>query len=314
MGPLEASAQRAALQHSAQAGTSAKVPTAASMRLMQAGSPGTSVLNLTCTTHTWASEDPPRRYLVSLCCSWLLGEAAPEDGQYFLYYRYGARTEACQEYGVDALGRHVACRVPSTFISSKGLEWLAVRVNGSSRRAAIRPLDQLFALPAIDRVNPPGNVTATAEGSCLSVHWEKPVSAFPTHCFDYEVRIHNERKDYLQTEKMQNTTFVGITDGASRHAIRVRAAVSARCRPQGSWGEWSRTVYAGTDEWRPWTGWLLTVLMATACLGLLLLSLACRLCHLWPRLFPPVPAPKNTIKDFFMALEYEVREATLEAA
>ncbi|KAG8516848.1 Interleukin-5 receptor subunit alpha [Galemys pyrenaicus] len=209
------------------------------------GSPGTSVLNLTCSTHTWASEDAPRQYLVSLRCSWLLGEAVPEDGQYFLYYRYGARTEACQEYGADALGRHVSCRLRRTSIRSKGLEPLAVRVNGSSARAAIRPLERLFALPAIDQVNPPGNVSATEEGRRLSVRWEKPVSAFPAHCFDYEVQIRNERTGCLQTESMKNSSLVWTMDGASWYSIRARAAVSGRCRPQGSWGAWSRPVHAG---------------------------------------------------------------------
>ena len=49
-----------------------------------------------------------------------------------------------------------------------------------------------------DRVNPPANVTAEIKGTCLSIHWEKPVSAFPSHCFDYEVKIYNAKKGYFQ--------------------------------------------------------------------------------------------------------------------
>lgn len=53
-------------------------------------------------------------------------------------------------------------------------------------------------IPNLDQVNPPLNVTADIEGSRLSIRWDKPVSAFPTHCFDYEVEIYNARKGYLQ--------------------------------------------------------------------------------------------------------------------
>lgn len=50
----------------------------------------------------------------------------------------------------------------------------------------------------LDRINPPVNVTAEIEGTCLSIQWEKPISAFPVHCFEYEVKIYNTRKNYFQ--------------------------------------------------------------------------------------------------------------------
>lgn len=139
------------------------------------GSPGTSVVNLTCTTNTVENGSAPLGpYHVSLHCAWLFGEEAPEDTQYFLYYRsvpichrcervvpshrkssrvlpcrYGARTEACRQYSHDPQRRSSACWFPSTFIEVRGHDWLAVRVSGSSRHAAIRPFDRLFALHAI---------------------------------------------------------------------------------------------------------------------------------------------------------------------
>lgn len=50
----------------------------------------------------------------------------------------------------------------------------------------------------LDRVNPPVNVTAETEGTRLSIQWEKPISAFPNHCFEYEVKIYNTRKNDFQ--------------------------------------------------------------------------------------------------------------------
>lgn len=45
-------------------------------------------MNLTCTTNTKANNYTHLRpYQVSLHCTWLVGKDAPEDTQYFLYYR-----------------------------------------------------------------------------------------------------------------------------------------------------------------------------------------------------------------------------------
>lgn len=66
-------------------------------------------------------------------------------------FRYGTRTEECQEYSQDALRRNTGCWFPRTFIDGKGRGLLAVSVSGRSRRAAIRPYDQLFDLYAIGK-------------------------------------------------------------------------------------------------------------------------------------------------------------------
>nr|KAF6474467.1 interleukin 5 receptor subunit alpha [Rousettus aegyptiacus] len=273
-----------------------------------AGAAGTSAVNLTCTANTAASEGTRgRQYRVSLRCSWLPGQASPEDTWYFLYYRYGSQTEECREYGRDVLGRSVAGWFPGTVIPGRGRDLLAVRVNGSSRHAAIRPLDRLFALHAIDQVNPPLNVTAGVEGTRLSVQWDKPISAFPTHCFEYEVKIHNARKGYFQVEKMTTQEFTSTVHGASRYSLQVRAAVSPVCRPAGPWSAWTRPVVVGSDERKPWAEWFLIALAAAV--GFLfafsLIRRASSRCHPWATLFPPVPAPKSHIKDFIVSINYE---------
>uniref|UniRef100_A0A8C6QR91 Interleukin-5 receptor subunit alpha n=2 Tax=Nannospalax galili TaxID=1026970 RepID=A0A8C6QR91_NANGA len=269
------------------------------------GAPGTSVVNLTCTTNTAMNNRTHLRpYRVSLLCTWLVGKDAPEDTQYFLYYRYGFWTEECQEYSTDALNRNTACWFPRTFINSKGLEQLAVHVNGSSKHAAIKPLDQLFFLHAIDQVNPPMNVTAEIEGTSLSILWEKPVSAFPVQCFDYELKICNMKNGYFQMEKLTTNKFISKIDDVSTYSIQVRAAVSSTCRMAGNWGEWSQPIYMGGEQ-KPLAEWFLILLPATICFILLIFSLICRVCHLWTKLFPPVPVPKNNIKDLLVVTNCE---------
>ncbi|KAM7064394.1 interleukin-5 receptor subunit alpha isoform 2-T3 [Molossus nigricans] len=269
-----------------------------------AGSPGTSAVNLTCATNTVASNlTLSKPYQVSLHCTWVAGQEAPEDTQYVLSYRYDIHTEECQEYSQDSLSRNTACWFPRTFIDGKGRDMLAVRVSGRSQRAAIRPHDQLFALYAIDRVNPPGDVTAEIDGTHLSVRWGKPVSAFPAHCFKYEVKIHGTRNGYCQRETMTTNEYNSTVSDASKYCIEVRAAVSSGCRQDGPWSAWSQPVYAGSDEQKPSTEWILLLLMATICL--FVLSLTCRTCHVWTKLFPPIPTPKRNIQVFIATINYE---------
>nr|XP_048294457.1 interleukin-5 receptor subunit alpha isoform X4 [Myodes glareolus] len=210
------------------------------------GSSGTSVMNLTCATNTVVSSHTHvKPYQVSLRCTWLVGKDAPEDTQYFLYYRFGVWTEECQEYSRDTLNRNTACWFPRTFINSKGFEQLAVHINGSSKHAAIKPFDQLFTPHSIDQVNPPRNVTVEIEETSLYIQWEKPVSAFPVHCFNYELKIHNTKNGYFQMEKLATNKFISKIDDVSTYSIQVRAVVSSFCRASGSWGEWSQPIYVG---------------------------------------------------------------------
>ncbi|XP_034368336.1 interleukin-5 receptor subunit alpha [Arvicanthis niloticus] len=269
------------------------------------GSSGTSVMNLTCTTNTvLSSHTHLRPYQVSLRCTWLAGKDAPEDTQYFLYYRFGGWTEECQEYSRDAMNRNTACWFPRTFINSKGFEQLAVHINGSSKHAAIKPFDQLFTPHAIDHVNPPMNVTVEIKNNSLYIQWGKPLSAFPGHCFNYELKICNTKNGCTQTEKLITNKFISKIDDVSTYSIQVRAAVSSPCRMSGSWGKWSQPIYAGKER-KPWVEWHLIVLPTAVCFVLLIFSLICRVCRLWTRLFPPVPAPKSNMEDLLVVTEYE---------
>ncbi|XP_044512759.1 interleukin-5 receptor subunit alpha [Gracilinanus agilis] len=205
------------------------------------GAPGTSAVNLTCITNILQDN-------VSLFCTWFVGKNAPEDTQYFLFYRFDRHTKECQEYRKDLWKRNIACWFPETAIDRKGRGQLAVHVNGSSKQIAIKPLDQLFELHAIDQVNPPVNVSAKMEGNRLFIQWEKPVSNFPRKCFDYEVNIYNIRKDYLWTQKIQENSFSLIVDPTCKYSLQIRATVHSNCRKSGLWSEWSQSIYVGKHQ------------------------------------------------------------------
>ncbi|XP_058534588.1 interleukin-5 receptor subunit alpha isoform X2 [Ochotona princeps] len=280
------------------------------------GTPGTAAVNLTCTTNTAVGNDTPSAsYWVSLRCAWLVGEAAPQDTQYFLYYRFGSQTEECWKYSRDALQRNIACWFPKTAIRSKRPDPLAVYVNGSSKFMAIQPFDQLFALHAIDQVNPPQNVStevAGLEGTRVSIQWEKPVSAFPAHCFHYQVKINNTRRGSAQTEHSTTNGFTSVIDNSSRYCVEVRATVSAACRAASLWSAWSPPSCVGHDKPRPSPEQLLLVLPATVCLVLLICSFVCKICHLWTRVFPPVPTPSRSLGNL-EAMSYETASQDAES-
>ncbi|KAM5315050.1 interleukin-5 receptor subunit alpha isoform 2-T2 [Glossophaga mutica] len=218
--------------------------------------------------------------------------------------RYGSQTEECRQYSQDSRRRHVACWFPTTSIDGKGQDALAVRVSGWSPRAAIRPYERLFALHEIDEVNPPGNVTAAMEGTRLSIRWERPVSAFPDHCWDYEVKVANTRKDYVQIENTTTNKFNTTVSNISKYRVAVRAAVSVTCRRQGLWSAWSRPIDTGKDEPKPWTEWLLIPLTAALCAAFVCL-LGRRTGHICAKLFPPVPGPKSDIGDLMATVNYQ---------
>lgn len=82
----------------------------------------------------------------------MVASSSRKNSQVF-QFRYGSQTEECQEYRQDTLRRKNACWFPRAFIHSKGRDWLAVHVNGSSKHTAIKPFDQLFALHAIGKMD-----------------------------------------------------------------------------------------------------------------------------------------------------------------
>lgn len=277
------------------------------------GVPGTAAMNLTCNTVVWEDGDSlprPSSLHVSLQCSWQVCKEAPTGLQYFLRFRYSTSTQECQSYDKDSLGRNVGCSIPRTLLSPKMRGLLAVRVRGFSPQVAVQPLEQLFALPAIDRVNPPRNLTATVDGHLLSVRWEKPLSAFAPHCFEYEVCVLNLRTGHLQRERLKVPAFVSLTDGASQLSIRVRAAVGTNCRMAGSWGMWSQSIQAGHDELWPPGDWLWVGIAAAICLCLLGFMLFCWMCPLWVKVLPPVPGPKDNVAEFLMAASEEANTPT----
>ncbi|XP_009072274.1 PREDICTED: interleukin-5 receptor subunit alpha [Acanthisitta chloris] len=257
------------------------------------GAPETSVTNLSCVTQITIAGT------VSLHCSWLPGQGAPEDTKYFLFYRYGTYTEECHSYVKDKWNRNTKCSFAGTHIDPEQVDSLvAVHINGSSKHAAIKPFQQLFQQNAIEKVNVPRNISVSLEQNNLLATWEKPISPFPAECFEYEFYFINLKSGNKQTLRMSSNSFRLRIDGTSRYSIQIRANHHVHCG-RGFWSNWSESVCVGQNKLESSISWILTVLCVSMSCTFLLTTLICKINHIWSKLFPPIPTPSNKFRDPF---------------
>uniref|UniRef100_A0A8C9NF82 Interleukin 5 receptor subunit alpha n=1 Tax=Serinus canaria TaxID=9135 RepID=A0A8C9NF82_SERCA len=254
------------------------------------GATETSVTNLSCVTHVTIPGN------VSLRCTWLPGQGAPEDTKYFLFYRYETHTEECPTYTKDKWSRNTECRFASTQIKPDEIDNLVViHINGSSRHAAIKPFQQLFNQNAIEKVNIPRNISISLEQNDLLATWEKPISPFHEECFEHEFYLINLKSG----NQISSSSFQLWVDASSRYSIRIRANLNHICRAPGVWSDWSDTIYVGQNKLESSTTWILTLLCVCTSCTLLLAAIICQINHVWSKLFPPIPTPSNKFRDPF---------------
>ncbi|KAM4654660.1 interleukin-5 receptor subunit alpha [Amazona ochrocephala] len=270
------------------------------------GAPETSVTNLSCVTRISISST------VSLHCTWLPGQEAPEDTKYFLFYRYEMYTEECQDYIKDKWNRNTECRFSVTHIDPEEVDSLIViHINGSSKYAAIKPFQQLFNQNAIEKVNVPRNVTVFLQQNDLLATWEKPISPFPKECFEYEFYLFNLKSGNKQILKIPVNDFRLRIDVTSRYSVQIRANHHICCT-RGFWSDWSEIIYVGQNKLENSTVWILAVLCVSTCCTFLLVAIICKKTHVWSKLFPPIPAPSSKFRDLFPNNYERARSCTSE--
>ncbi|NXU96758.1 IL5RA protein, partial [Cettia cetti] len=260
------------------------------------GAAGTSVTNLSCVTRVTIPGN------VSLHCTWLPGQGAPADTKYFLFYRlvlaplpassailsehpgsaafqfrYEAHTEECPTYTRDKWNRNTECRFSSTQIKPGEIDNLIViHINGSSKRAAIKPFQQLFNQNAIEKVNIPRNISISLEQNDLLAMWEKPISPFHEECFEYEFYLINLKSGTRQLLKIPSNSFRVRLDASSRYSIRIRANHNHICRAAGLWSHWSETFSVGQNKLENSIAWILTLLCVSTSCTFLLVAIICK--------------------------------------
>ncbi|XP_029453388.1 interleukin-5 receptor subunit alpha [Rhinatrema bivittatum] len=269
------------------------------------GSEGTSITNLSCVVYAEVSNK------VALDCCWLAGQEAPEDIQYFLFYRYKMYLEECQEYHMDQdEKRHTGCHFSNTHINIMKGSNIVIYINGSSKSSIIKPFDQLFDPNNIERINPPMNVTVLVKKDTLYVQWMKPISLLPNPCFLYEINISECLTGNSKLLRVEAVSMQIPMDSSGRHSVQVRAGGRELCGKSKQWSAWSQPVY--TEEPQLSSVVLrLSLFHGALAVVILLCAVLCMRFQLCGRLFPQVPAPRNPFKDLLTDNE-EPKEGELE--
>nr|XP_033781756.1 interleukin-5 receptor subunit alpha isoform X2 [Geotrypetes seraphini] len=204
------------------------------------GADGTSVTNLSCVIYTEISNN------TAMDCSWLAGEEAPEDTQYFLFYRYNMHLGECQKYSTSHEGkRQSSCHFAKTDIQITEDSIVVIYVNGSSKHSTIKSFDQLFNPSTIERINPPVNITVLRKQESLCAEWLKPVAVWPSPCFTYEINVSDWVTGSRKLLTVETNSICMRIDSQNRFSVQVRAGGNHRCGNSKQWSAWSKPVFSG---------------------------------------------------------------------
>ncbi|XP_076781961.1 granulocyte-macrophage colony-stimulating factor receptor subunit alpha-like isoform X2 [Arvicanthis niloticus] len=246
------------------------------LRFLNAGAPGSGAENLTCEI----------RAARVLRCAWGAGPAAPADVRYSLRVR-------------NASGHEVAhCSAPPgddviTRCQADDVTQLPDRayfvVTGSSRSGPVRFLDAMLSTKLIERLSPPGAVSASCNSSHCAVAWAPPptLADMTAHDFHFEGPDPSSEPQKVLVTGVTAVTFPSPAP-RGRHEVRVRAGDVRSER----WSDWSPAHEIGPDP-APLPAVLLYALPACAALlCALALGAACR-----RLLFPAIPGIKDKVSD-----------------
>ncbi|XP_010134917.1 PREDICTED: granulocyte-macrophage colony-stimulating factor receptor subunit alpha-like [Buceros rhinoceros silvestris] len=226
-------------------------------------------------------------YNISLMnCTWRAGQDAPEDTQYFLYWKnsiYGDAVE-CELYLKDENGRNMGCRFQNVTITQKKAYFL---VNGSSRDSVMQFYDECIQLYEIEKLVPPSNITVRCDeikNDCI-IQWQRPQISHSNidKCFKYEINIKYKVGWNNHTFQRPNMR--------KKYLFKIRA--TGHVCFKSNWGEWSAPVEFGTEEIISSSIWILLVVTFVTLLAAIIAVLFLKRTGCWKAAFPQIPDPKN---------------------
>nr|BAG49562.1 interleukin 5 receptor alpha transcript variant 8 [Homo sapiens] len=152
---------------------------------------------------------------------------------------------------------------------------------------------------------PPVNFTIKVTGLAqVLLQWKpNPDQEQRNVNLEYQVKINAPKEDDYETRITESKCVTILHKGFSASVRTILQ--NDHSLLASSWASAELHAPPGNDEHKPLREWFVIVIMATICFILLILSLICKICHLWIKLFPPIPAPKSNIKDLFVTTNYE---------
>ncbi|NWR66832.1 CSF2R factor, partial [Bucorvus abyssinicus] len=192
-------------------------------------------------------------------CTWRAGQDAPEDTQYFLYWKNSIYDNAmeCELYIKDEHGRNTGCRFQNVTITPEKSYFL---VNGSSKDSLIQFYDEYIQLYKIEKLMPPSNITVSCDeikNYCI-IQWQRPQISHskPDNCFKYEINIQYKVR-VISSPTLNINTYEGWNSFTfqrpnmrKKYLFKMRATGRA-CLVSPAWGEWSAPVEFGKSKPMP---------------------------------------------------------------
>ncbi|XP_063797373.1 interleukin-5 receptor subunit alpha isoform X2 [Pseudophryne corroboree] len=264
------------------------------------GEEGTAAKQLSCQINIEPSNEG-----VLLRCTWLPGEKAPLDTQYYLYYRHDTVTEKCQEYMTEpGRVRQTGCQILLHRLLINEPKQILVYINGSSRSLEIQAMDKVFMSSDIEVLPPVRNVAYEKVGN-KGLTWKMPIPVLSEICFSYEVNIRSE--DNNETVTVSSSSFWRNTlqKPTSKHYVRVRAVGQEPCWSNTKpYSPWTENICIGDSEIdgssRDMLAITVSVCLTVSCIAVFVLCV-----RFWRTIFPRIPKPKNDLKEAFQNTQNE---------
>lgn len=164
----------------------------------------------------------------------------------------------------------------------------------------MRFLDTVVNTKGIERLGPPGDVSASCNSSHCAITWTPPPTWAPMTAQDFRFEI--EWKKAEPSSIAQKVVIEGGEDNAfafpspaprGRLWVRVRAGDTRSDR----WSEWSPALELGSEATTPPRALVLAASACAALLCALALVAACRRLALSRRLLPPIPGIPDRVSD-----------------
>nr|XP_030133172.3 interleukin-5 receptor subunit alpha-like isoform X3 [Taeniopygia guttata] len=227
-------------------------------------------------------------------CTWHIKAEAPEDIQIFTSYRHVGKVFACQQYIKNARKKNIGCYMKEIHFQPSRKINLNITVKNLRNSSRELSYYKAFTPQAIEKLNPPINVSVSLENRSIKIRWKPPptIGSARKKCFLYQVKITDH--------KIANVTAENYKYPFHKPAKRCAAQVRVKkeiCIANKIWSEWSEPVFIHDEK----TVDILMLSLALFCplvfLGGLLIY-ACRRYRCLEVLTTPVPHPSNNIKTW----------------
>ncbi|XP_027757936.1 interleukin-5 receptor subunit alpha-like [Empidonax traillii] len=227
-------------------------------------------------------------------CTWDIKAEVPEDIQIFSSYRHAGKLFECQQYIKNERKKNIGCHMKEIYFQPSRKINLNITVRDFRNNSRELSYYKAFTPQAIEKLNPPINVSVSLENRSIKIHWKPPptIGSANNKCFLYQVKI-TDLKIVNVTEENYKYPF---HKPAKKCAAQVRAKKEI-CIRNKIWSEWSEPVFIHGDKTVDVLLLSLTLFCLLIFLGGLLMC-ACRRYRCLEVIAMPVPHPSDNIKTW----------------